>query len=472
MPQLQVIKRPKENPEPTVQEFFSKLGKDFKDREDQLEIGKILGEYQHNRQDANAWEDAQLNLERSNISPTRRLQAQNTLNNSRKLITDKDRALNKQVKQMQGSAAILSPEERTRQKKNLRAIGMSDAMAEFYLDSPPGVQQNLSRFNEEYVSRQLRRPENNVPEQMRNQQSPTEILREPSQTNNIMEERSPVVENEEAEFQETELPSDVSSTPAIQEKVGVKNPKPVPEEEWAPPVIPTHFNAADRVKWENSNQSFNNKELKQSQERKKTLAENGRLVKNMTNLNDTHKIATGAGRVIIDPKTGDLRPTAQLAGLVNPETQLYVKDLKRWLKGGKDIFGARLTNFDVSSYMQQLPGLLNSENGRRIILKTMEYVNDLDSIYNNTLNEALTHYGRNASYDQIIKEVNKKVSEREVETIGRINNLVKASTFINKIAGNPDKYKGYTAMQTPEGQFRAVPNNKVEQLKAKKWRDF
>jgi hypothetical protein len=63
MPQVQVVNTTRDKPEPTgVEQFFSRLGKDYKDREDRVEIGKLIDEYQQNREDANAWENLQLGL--------------------------------------------------------------------------------------------------------------------------------------------------------------------------------------------------------------------------------------------------------------------------------------------------------------------------------------------------------------------------------------------------------------------------
>ena len=99
MPQVQTVDTTENKPEPTgVQEFFSKLGKSFKDQSDRMEIGELLEQYKQNRDDANAWEDLQLGLESSTISPTRRLQTQENLNQMKKLIIEKDKALNAKVK--------------------------------------------------------------------------------------------------------------------------------------------------------------------------------------------------------------------------------------------------------------------------------------------------------------------------------------------------------------------------------------
>lgn len=129
MPSIQVINTTRDKPEPTaVPEFFSKLNKVYKDEEDRVEIGKLLDEYKANRQDANAWENLQLGLEQSNISPTKRLATQQSLIDIQKTITDKDNKLNAQFKseierrEKQEKEAKLDAEKIEKQAKDQASI--------------------------------------------------------------------------------------------------------------------------------------------------------------------------------------------------------------------------------------------------------------------------------------------------------------------------------------------------------------
>ena len=89
-------------PEPTsVQQFFSRLGKDYKDKADQQEIGNLLSQYQQNRQDGNALEDLWIGLEKSTVGPTKRLEAQAKIKDFAGIVKQKDEALNKQALKME-----------------------------------------------------------------------------------------------------------------------------------------------------------------------------------------------------------------------------------------------------------------------------------------------------------------------------------------------------------------------------------
>ena len=50
MPAVQVIDTTQDKPEPTgVEQFFSKLGKDYREKKDRNEIGNLISQYQQKR---------------------------------------------------------------------------------------------------------------------------------------------------------------------------------------------------------------------------------------------------------------------------------------------------------------------------------------------------------------------------------------------------------------------------------------
>ena len=433
MPNVGVIDLSSDKPGP-IEQFFTKLGKDYRDKQDQLEIGNILNQYQQNRNDENALEDAYIQAQTSNkLSPTKRLELMNQIGDMSKIVTERKKALNAQVRK-----GITSGEERTRQKQNLIKAGWPEYAAENYLDAPPGVRSTMEREHKELIDRGIRKP------------------------------------GEETTPQETSVSQKTSSKSEIpaQEELPIEGEETVQKEksEWPELPKPPEMTTAERIKWENNNEKVNTKELQDSQKKKNTYQINSFLIDSM---GKTSKfLPSGIQKmIVIDPDTGDVRPTAQLAGVLNPETELYIKNLKQFLRGAKDFFGARVTNFDVGAFMAQLPGLITSEKGRELILNQMKYVNELESHYNNTLNDALKQYGRNASLIDIMKVVDDKVAEREPELINRVNNVVEASKFSNIMQKNPEKFKG-TILMGKGGRFKAVQPNDVETAKANGWEAY
>lgn len=107
----------------------------------------------------------------------------------------------------------------------------------------------------------------------------------------------------------------------------------------------------------------------------------------LSKINESGKLPQDLGRIIINPLTGEPYALAQLVGVVNPETQLWIKTINDFTTKAKDSYGSRVTNFDLQQYMKRLPGLLNTAEGRRLILSQMRVVNELDSIYNDAIKE-------------------------------------------------------------------------------------
>ena len=149
MPQIQSIRTLPENQEPnSVDKFFTRISQQYKERQDQDTIGNILDEYEQNREDANALEHAQLALEKSNISSTRRLQAQDHLDKIQNTIIARDKALNARF-----NKGILNEHERQARKDHLISAGYPPEVADYYLDAPPGVQSTIAREHKELVDR-------------------------------------------------------------------------------------------------------------------------------------------------------------------------------------------------------------------------------------------------------------------------------------------------------------------------------
>jgi len=116
-------------------------------------------------------------------------------------------------------------------------------------------------------------------------------------------------------------------------------------------------------------------------------------IKKLSKLNE--KLPEGFGRLVINPSTGEPYALAQLSGKVSPEVQEWVKETARFQNRAKDSFGSRVTNFDLVSYMKQFPGLLNTKEGRKRILKMMNINNQLDQSYERSLRDIYQKYGLN-----------------------------------------------------------------------------
>lgn len=70
---------------------------------------------------------------------------------------------------------------------------------------------------------------------------------------------------------------------------------------------------------------------------------------------------------------------------LDPAVQEYIKLLVNNLKGAKDTYGARLTNFEVQTYLKGLPGLISTPEGRKRVLNQLQTVNKLNALYDQSI---------------------------------------------------------------------------------------
>lgn len=114
-------------------------------------------------------------------------------------------------------------------------------------------------------------------------------------------------------------------------------------------------------------------------------------------LNESKKLPKGFGRINVNYKEGNLLVPA----FASPEAQRYIKTVNEFLSKAKDTFGSRVTNFELDRFLQRLPTLANTEEGRREILKQMKYFNKIERTYQEALSKYVDSKGgiRNVDWD-------------------------------------------------------------------------
>jgi len=161
------------------------------------------------------------------------------------------------------------------------------------------------------------------------------------------------------------------------------------------------------------------------------------------------------GKANINFKTGELIIPAG----ASPEVQLYVKTINDFTTKAKDSYGSRVTNFDLSQFMKRLPTLANSKEGRELILKQMEVINDLNLLHEKGYKETFDHYGVGRINSQEARKItDKRIEDKKDELLERyktLDGLLKKeeSTSNNSIT-----------MIAPNGKTLKVPQEKVEEL--------
>lgn len=90
-------------------------------------------------------------------------------------------------------------------------------------------------------------------------------------------------------------------------------------------------------------------------------------------------------------KDGELNPV--VSSQLSEDAQEFVKLVYDNLTGLKDSFGSRVTNLDVQSYLKKLPGLINTPEGRRRVLRDLRIVNQINSDETKGVLEMVDRYG-------------------------------------------------------------------------------
>lgn len=124
-------------------------------------------------------------------------------------------------------------------------------------------------------------------------------------------------------------------------------------------------------------------------------------------LNEAGNLPKGLGRLNVNLKSGEL--ILPFGG--SADSQEFVKIVNDFLSGAKNTFGARVTNFEVNRFLRRLPSLLNTEEGRRRVLRQMEIINQINNSYNQAILDEFDRAGgvRKIDYDVAVRRAKKKI---------------------------------------------------------------
>lgn len=348
------------------------------------------------------------------------------------------------------------PEDQDSLRDSYLASGMPDYEVDLMVNPnvTPATKQTIARQHADLSSRGIRTPLNPAA-----QNTPTA-----QQSQAGISTTQPGIENA-PNSQQMHLQEELQESPIVEAvEQAVEAAKPA--KEWPDIEPPAQTTPKEKESWREKNQTFNNKELKETREKLDTHRTNVVKYKHMENLNESDKIPSGVGRLVINPESGEPYAIASLAGIVNKETQDFVKTVNDFLSGAKDYFGGRVSNFEVNSFKSRLPTLMNTQEGRRLIIKQMQLMEELQIIRDKEFSDGLKHYGRNANYSDIANIVDEKVEQKEQAVIGKLNTLLQASDYLDKQANDP-KLKDTVLMQDPSGKFKYVPQARVNDAKSK-----
>lgn len=155
--------------------------------------------------------------------------------------------------------------------------------------------------------------------------------------------------------------------------------------------------------------------LFQKEEEKLRGIENEQVALNrLSELNESGNLPKGLARLNVDFKSGELR----VPFLANADTQAFVKTVNDFTTKAKESFGARVTNFELNRFMKRLPTLLNTEEGRRVILRQMSILNEINALHAQSLIDVFENQGgvRKIDFDKAERLAKKKIKP-QLETL-------------------------------------------------------
>ncbi len=198
-----------------------------------------------------------------------------------------------------------------------------------------------------------------------------------------------------------------------------------------------------------------------------SLESEGMSIDLLEELTASGKVGEGLHKLNINPKTGDLI----IPQLGTPEEQLFVKTVNDFTVKAKDSFGARVTNFELDRFMQRLPTLANSKEGRELILRQMKIINQLNQIEKKAVQDVFDEYGvRNIDYVDAENKARSKIKD-EKDALRKkyveLEHLAKKedSTLIDHIKSKVQP--GFVALRKPDGTIKQFPEKNVPNLEEK-----
>lgn len=192
-----------------------------------------------------------------------------------------------------------------------------------------------------------------------------------------------------------------------------------------------------------------------------TYKSEGLSIRLLKSLNKTDKLPSGKTKIFnVDLKTGELR----IPAAANAETQLFVKNINRFLSNAQQFFGGKVTNFEVVQYKQGLPTLANSSEGRILILEQMDIENQLRQLDEQSIKETIGKYGTRGidpAEAQIIAEQWKQKKEQELlERFDRVS--LAANIFVEKKNTPQDHVLGER-----KGKRGYIPKSEISKFEKK-----
>jgi len=180
---------------------------------------------------------------------------------------------------------------------------------------------------------------------------------------------------------------------------------------------------------------------------KKALMNKSRL-KRISQLVDDPKLPQGWAAKAFIGKAGQVRPYT--AAFAPKELVEFQKLITEMTSGAKDSYGARITNFELETFLNQLPNLASAKSGQKAVVRNLDIMNELNELYSSGMKQVFKESGgmHKISFDDAVNKFDDKYGNK-------IEKLVNGYKEPTEIIGNRIK------VQSPTGQIGTVPRENL-----------
>lgn len=220
----------------------------------------------------------------------------------------------------------------------------------------------------------------------------------------------------------------------------------------------------EKVRTSRQLRTINQKPILKLDENLKNFKEQREKVGTLEEINTRGNLPEGWTKVFyVNPTTGE----PWIKGTAHPDVELWQKTLATFIRYAKTLFPGRITNFDLQKFMEQYPDLMNSEEGRRVIINEMKNVMDQNIMSNTAEMQTWGHYGQGGADQVQVSQVRdqKLAGNEEYQKLKEdYKNILRNTDIQNRISrirkGEERAKPGYFYAYDPDSNSLAVFENK------------
>lgn len=156
---------------------------------------------------------------------------------------------------------------------------------------------------------------------------------------------------------------------------------------------------------------------------------------------------------LTNPVIAKLADKFGLVGILDPSSQQFNALSVGFLKDAKNIFGSRVTNFDLQTYIDKIPRLAQTDQGKKVLIDNFRTLGEASKTRNKVKNQIIRENKGTPPFD-LEEEVNRRASPE----------LDKLSEKFNRSFLEASKSpSGKIFMKSPDGIFGEVPPDRLQE---------